>query len=302
MTIDPENYTIGVIVARFQVDDMHEGHNYIVEQVISNHGKTIIFLGVPPFVGTYENPLDFDTRKKMVQEAYPDTVIMSIPDQPTNERWAAELDNRVREVFPETQGEVLMYGSRDSFIKHYQNGGGRFDTTELKQLGTFTGTDIRKKISEKTKASKDFRYGCIYTAYNQFPRVIPAVHIIPITDGKVLLVKKYNETKYRFPGALIRQQFDSYEVAAKSVLSDKVGSLETERPFKSLFTSGVRDWRVRGRDSVMTNVFEANILFGMPTPHRDYEEVRAFDIKDLRKEIMIDEHQPLLEQYLKIKN
>ena len=302
MTIDPENYTIGVIVARFQVDDLHEGHNYIIDQVIKNHGKSIIFLGVPDFVGNHENPLDFDTRKKMVQQAYPDTVIMSVPDQPENKYWASELDKRIREVFPETQGEVLMYGSRDSFIKHYTNGKGQFDYTELKQLGTYTGTDIRSKISSKSIGSRDFRYGCIYTAYNSFPRVIPAVHIIPIKDGKVLLAKKYNESKYRIIGSLIKQQFDSYEVAAKDALSEKIGLIETERPFKLLFSSGVKDWRVRGRDSVMTTVFEANILYGAPTPHRSYEEVRAFEIKELYKELVIDNHQPLLEKYLEMKN
>ncbi len=306
---DPEDYTIGVVVARLQVDDIHEGHHYVIQQVDENHGKIIIFLGVPYFVGNLENPLDFNTRKLMVQQDYPNAVIMSLPDQETNPRWASELDRRVREVFPESHGDVLMYGSRDSFIPSYKKGGGEFDSTELKQLGTYTGTDIRKKISERSIGTRDFRYGCIYTAYNTPARIMPAVYIIPSKsnpvdgeDDKILLAKKFFDTKYRFIGAIVKGDGDTLESMGKSILSKKIGSMETDK-FEYLFSSNLNDWRVRGsRDTIMATVFETKLLYGHPQPYNGYEEVREFAIKDLRKELMIESHQPLLEQYLKIKN
>jgi len=300
--IDTEDYTIGVVVARLQVDDIHEGHHYIIKQVSENHGKIIIFLGVPEFVGNLENPLDFNTRKLMVQKDYPNAVIMSLPDQETNTRWASELDRRIREVFPESQGDVLMYGSRDSFIPSYKIGGGSFESTELKQLGTYTGTDIRKKISEVSIATRDFRYGCIYTAYNTPPRIMPAVYIVPQKNGKVLLAKKFFDTKYRFIGAIVKENKNTLESIGKSILSDKIGLMETDE-FKYLFSSNMNDWRVRSsRDSIMATVFETKLLYGHPQPYNGYEEVKEFEMKDLKKEIMIDSHQPLLEEYLKIKN
>ena len=193
--IDVSKYAIGCMVARFQVHELHEGHHYVIQQVAKNHKKIIIFLGVPEFIGSKKNPLDFDTRKKMVQSQYPNSVIVALPDNRDNQKWAHELDKRIREVYP--HGEVLLYGSRDSFIPYYLNNGGKFQTKELEPLGTFAGTDVRKLISEEVKNSVDFRSGVIYHAYNLFPKVIPCVDIAPLSDDltKILLSKKYEENK-----------------------------------------------------------------------------------------------------------
>jgi bifunctional NMN adenylyltransferase/nudix hydrolase len=110
MDEDVKNYSIGVVVARFQVHDLHEGHHHVIKQVVDNHKKTIIFLGVPKFVGTRKNPLDFDTRKRMVQTHYPDSVIMAIPDQSDNKRWATELEKYINMVrYLCTEVEILLY-------------------------------------------------------------------------------------------------------------------------------------------------------------------------------------------------
>jgi len=302
MTTDPTNYSIGVVVARFQVDDLHEGHHHIIEQVSNNHGKILVFLGIPEFIGTMKNPLDFDTRKKMVQQDYPNAVIMSIPDQPENDLWAKELDRRIREIYPKSHGEVLLYGSRDSFIPSYEDGGGEFDCTELKSHGTYAGIDIRKKISDENLASRDFRYGCIYTAYNQFPRVIPGVDIILMRKGKVMLAKRYNEHRYRFIGSLVKEGSDSFDVAANKILTEKIGSNCEISPLKYLFSTNVDDWRVRNsRDSVISTVFETEILWGHPQPYSKYDEIKEFDISDINHEIITKDHHPILEKYLKIK-
>ena len=182
------DYQIGVVVARFQIHELHEGHHHVIKQVTGNHKKTIIFLGVPRFVGTKKNPLDFDTRKKMVQTHYPDSIILAIQDQSDNNRWAQELDKRIREVYP--HGEVLMYGSRDSFIPHYLNGGGKFQTKELEPLGTWAGTDIRKLISEEVKNSKDFRSGVIIT---------PTIFILVLYQLLILHLSIQMKLKFYWP-------------------------------------------------------------------------------------------------------
>ena len=52
-------YTIGALVGLFQVHELHEAHHYVINQVVENHKKVILFLGVPKVVGTKNNPLDF---------------------------------------------------------------------------------------------------------------------------------------------------------------------------------------------------------------------------------------------------
>ena len=292
--IDSSKYSIGVCVARFQVHELHEGHHHVIKQVTSNHKKTIIFLGVPRFVGTKKNPLDFDTRKKMVQTHYPDSIILAIQDQSDNQRWATELDKRIREVYP--HGEVLMYGSRDSFIPHYLNGGGKFQTKELEPLGTFAGTDIRKLISEEVKNSKDFRSGVIYHAYNLYPRVIPTVDIAPLdTDGKkVLLARKYDESKWRFIGGFVKPEDESVEMAARRVYSKETGSNSESGDYKYITSCQINDWRFRGEDDkLMTTLFTCKYLWGSIQPSDDISELKWFDISELKSEMFMAEHQKL---------
>jgi len=96
--LEKEDFRVGCCVARFQVHELHEGHHHVIKQVVQNHKKTIIFLGVPKFGGFKKNPLDFDTRKKMIQSIYPEVVILPIQDNHDNKRWVSELERRIREI------------------------------------------------------------------------------------------------------------------------------------------------------------------------------------------------------------
>ena len=306
-----KDYAIGVFVARLQVDELHEGHHYVIRQVTDAHKKVIIFLGVPEFIGMKKNVLDFDTRKKMVQEAYPNVVIVAIPDQEENPDWAHELDKRIREVY--AHGDPLLYGSRDSFIPHYKKGGGKFDTKELEQLGTFAGTDIRKLISEDVKSSKDFRSGQIYHAYSLFPHVLPTVDIATLNEDrtKVLLARKYNKTKWRFIGGFVIPTDKSYELAAKRIYAKEAGGNSETGNYKYVTSCQIPDWRFRGEeDKVMTTLFTCKDIFGPISPSDDLAELKWFNISDLHIEStyiederkfpsIVTEHKELMSIFLK---
>ena len=299
MDIDVSKYSIGVMVARFQIHELHEGHHHVIKQVTQNHKKTIIFLGVPRFIGTRKNPLDFDTRKKMVQNDYPDAVILAIQDQSDNSKWASELDRRIREVYP--HGDVILYGGRDSFIPHYLNGGGRFHTKELDSLGTYAGTDVRKLVSEEVKNSKDFRSGVIYHAYNLHNRTIPTVDVIPINDkNQILLAKKWDETKLRFIGGFILPTDSNIESAAKRIFLKETGNSGETSNYKYVGSCQVPDWRFRGEDDkVMTTILTCDFNWGIIQPSDDIIELRWINIDDINEDILMDEHKIVLKTYLK---
>ena len=299
MEIDIKNYSIGVMVARFQVDELHEGQHYVIKQVTENHKKTVIFLGVPKFVGTQKDPLDFETRKRMILQNYPDITICPLPDQGDDARWTKELDKRIREVHQ--HGEVLLYGGRDSFIPHYINGGGTFKTKELKSLGTFTGTDIRKLISEEVRSSKDFRSGVIYHTYNAYPRVLPTVDIAIFNEeGHVLLEKKDDEVKFRFVGGFVKPKDDNMLSTAKRVAGLETGNNVNYGDFKLLTTMRIDDWRFRGEDTIMTTFFRCKKLWGPISPGRGIAELKWFELNKIDLNEVVNEHHPLVE-YLKTK-
>lgn len=278
--IDTSKYSVGCVVARFQVHELHEGHHYVIKQVIDNHKKTIIFLGVPQFIGTKKNPLDFDTRKKMVQTHYPEAVIVALPDQRDNTKWAKELDRRIREVY--AHGDVLLYGSRDSFIPYYVNNGGKFQTKELEPLGTFAGTDVRKLISEEVKNSIDFRSGVIYHAYNLYPRVIPTIDVAPLNEdgSKVLLAKKYGEDQLRFIGGFVLPTDSNLKSSVRRIFLKEAGGNSEIDEIKYIDSFQINDWRFRGEeDKVMTSFFTCKHIFGTINPSDDIIELKWVSIK-----------------------
>lgn len=302
--IDTTKYSVGCVVARFQIHDLHDGHHYVIKQVVENHKKTIVFLGVPQFIGTKKNPLDFDTRKKMVQTYYPEAVIVALPDQRDNTKWAKELDKRIREVYP--HGDVLLYGSRDSFIPYYVNNGGKFATKELEPLGTFAGTDVRQLISEEVKNSVDFRSGVIYHAYNLYPRSIPTVDVAPISqdDKKILLAKKYGEDEFRFIGGFVLNTDINLEHSVRRIYLKEAGGNSEIGDITYLTSMQIADWRFRGEeDKIMTTFFTCKYSFGPINPSDDISELKWVELSDItdkwiEKNICI-EHKPLAKELIK---
>jgi bifunctional NMN adenylyltransferase/nudix hydrolase len=291
-------YTIGCLCGRFQVHELHEAHHYIIDQVVKNHKKVILFLGVPKVVGTKKNPLDFESRKKMIQHHYPEIVILALPDFSDDKRWSQELDKRIKEVYP--IGDILMYGGRDSFIPYYKNSGGQFSCQELDEYGTFvSGTEVRKMISSEVKESTDFRAGVIYQSYNQYPKVHPCVDIAIMDGDKVLLAKRPYEDTWRFIGGFAKPTDTSYENTARRKVSDDVGlNLETT-DLKYIGSAQVPDWRYQSEeDKIVTILFKTTKGCGRIEPSENVSELKFFNIKELNEGIIVNEHKILLKMLL----
>lgn len=276
-----KNYEIGIIIGRFQLHRLHEAHKELIDTVSSRHKKVIIFLGVSPVLGSTRNPLDFTSRKKMIQEEYPDIVVMSLPDKRSDDDWSRNLDTRIREVFP--MGNVLLYGGRDSFLPHYR---GAFDSTELEQTVFVSGTEIRKQLSEEIKSSEDWRAGVIYNSYNRYPVSFQTVDVAALSsDGeRLLLAKKPGEKKYRFIGGFVDPTDLSLEHAARREFMEETGGAEISG-LKYQGSWRVDDWRYKNESSkIMTALFVGTYTFGSLRPSDDISELKWFNMKDLCKE------------------
>lgn len=293
--IDVSKYEIGVIIGRFQLHQLHKAHCDVIESVLSNHKKVILFLGVTKVIGSSSNPLDFASRKAMIQEKYPEIVVLSLPDTRSDEIWSRNLDSRIREVFQ--IGNVLLYGSRDSFIPHYK---GQFDTAELEQEIYVSGTEVRKQVSEEIKSSKEWRAGVIYGSYNRYPTSYQKVDVSVFNEeeNQLLLAKKPGEDKYRFIGGFVDVKDTSLEHTAKREFIKEAGAEIAIIGYVGSFR--VDDWRYRSeRDKIMTTLFKAKYLFGHLEPSDDVEELRWFDLKDLKEiggiqKLIVEEHQSMM--------
>ena len=147
----------GVIIGRFQTDILHSGHKDLIESVTARHKRMLVLLGCTTAKATKQNPLDFLTRKLMLEAGYPGINVLPLYDQPTDDQWSKDVDRQIRSVFD--MGSVTIYGSRDGCIPHYT---GSLNTVELEAAHPeFSGTEIRGMIGEDVRGSTDFRRGVI---------------------------------------------------------------------------------------------------------------------------------------------
>lgn len=289
------DYECGIIIGRFQVDSLHESHHELIRDVCNNHRKVIIFLGVTAGVSNKSNPMDFATRKLMIQMDYPNVVILPLKNNRSDVKWSNDIDNQIGNVFGSKT--ALLYGSRDSFIPSYS---GKHKTVELITDTTFNGTIIRKNISREILGSADFRRGIIHSVYSDFPKTYPTVDIACFNnEGKLLLARKPNETKLRFIGGFVDPSDISYEKAAVREFMEETGSCEPG-DMEYVGSVKVNDWRYNGSENgIMTTLFKTKLCFGNPVATDDIESVTWVDISKFTdtksySNIIVEEHLDLM--------
>ena len=286
----------GVIIGRFQTPELHSEHIKLIQYVLDRHEKVILFLGVSTTLANKKHPMDFITRKYMIEEQFgvSKLTIMPLSDNKSDEIWSKQLDSKIKEIFP--LGSVTIYGSRDSFIPYYK---GVNKTLELQPDIFVSATDIRELASKKVIASPEFRAGIIYSVYNQFPIVYSTVDIAIIKDDEILLGQKLNETEWRFIGGFVDLTDESDEAAAKRETLEETGLEVSELEY--VCSMPVNDWRYRSiKDrSIMTRFFKAKYIFGCPTPQDDINALKWFKLTPELENILVEEHKKLFKKLIK---
>lgn len=289
---------VGVLIGRFQVPELHQGHRELIDSVRERHKRVLILVCSTPDVKlSRRNPLDYYTRMLMIQEKYPDVAILPLYDEPTDDGWSRTVDKRIVECFGTVK--ATLYGSRDAFIPYYN---GKHETIELAASVKLSGTEIRQEVSEEIRKHHEFRRGVIYAAFSRYPVAFPTVDVAAIKydreHGKryVLLGKREKDNgAWRFPGGFVDPTRDkSLEAAAIREFHEEVKNADvTGCYFVGSFR--VNDWRYRNEvDSIYTSLFTVNYSFGQPEAADDLDDVMWWDVAYADR-VLIDEHKPLLE-------
>ena len=292
-----EKAEVGVIVARFQSPFLHEGHIDILTDVTSKHRRVIVYLGLSPLRYTFNNPFDFDTRRAMLQEKYPEIEVYYIEDVNDNDLWSKNLDRHIaRTVGPGLK--VVLYGSRDSFVKAYK---GRYPTVELVPTKFISASEIRREAGIRAKHTLDFRIGVVHAVQNQFPSFKATVDmaIINFDTKELLLARKPGRNLFCFPGGFTDPSKDkSAEDAAIRESQEETGLKVTVESYVGSIL--VDDWRFRyEQDKILTFLYVMRYKEGTPVANDDIEFVAWKPLLTVGEEELSPNHRPLLDMVRK---
>lgn len=297
--MNTKNTDVGVIVARFQVARLHEAHVDLIKTVCEKHTKVIIFLGLSPAIGTKNNPLDFECRKKMILDVFPDVNVLYINDRASNTDWSVDLDRQLSNPHLVAPGRsVTLYGSRDSFIAYYS---GRFPTQELIPESTVSGTEARKLIGSKAKGTQDFREGVIWATQNRYAVSYTTVDIavVDFKERKMLLGRKSAESLFRFVGGFAEPSSPSFEEDAIRELKEETGLVIPVVTY--IGSARVDDWRYRNeQDKIKTMFFLAEYTNGAAQAADDIAQTKwmSLDLGVELKKFIVSEHHMLVDMLL----
>jgi bifunctional NMN adenylyltransferase/nudix hydrolase len=274
--------TLGVIVGRFQVAELHEGHRALIDTAVHEQERLLVVLGSTGGQPTDNDPLDIETRTLMIREAYPHALVRTLKDHPSDTAWSASLDRIVAEVAE--GGKATLYGSRDCFLGSYH---GALAQRTIPPLPNVNGTERRKNAGKHPLASPDFRQGAIYATGQRFPTSYQAVDTIIVRreTQEVLLGGKSGEDGLRFIGGFVDPSDGSLEAAAKREAYEETDGVELTAP-TYLGSLRIDDHRYRkGPDGVMSAVFLAFYVFGAPRARDDLERLEWVRIEDVARRL-----------------
>jgi bifunctional NMN adenylyltransferase/nudix hydrolase len=275
------NSTIGVIVGRFETPYLHEGHLGLINHVLDKHANVIIFLGIAPIQNTLRNPLDYPTRKAMIQSHFPNVIVLPLLDNRSDVKWSQILDGGIRAIFPDKDA-ILYGGVHESFIPHYK---GKHVTEPFLSVGGHNATELRESAALTVLPTKDFRCGVIYGIASQRAVTYPTVDVVVANDKEqILLVRKPSETKFRFAGGFVDRTDADFEMAARRELYEETTLSALNLTY--IASQKIDDWRyTKDRSGIMTTLFLAYEWdqMGRPTPSDDLHggEVKWFNLTDL---------------------
>jgi bifunctional NMN adenylyltransferase/nudix hydrolase len=285
----------GVIVGRFQVNDLHDGHMELFRQVKARHNGVIVFVGSHPAGLTKDHPLNFEVRKRMIEAKFPDFIVREIRDTRNDEMWSKNLDEMIGNTI-DGPVDIVLYGGRDSFVPHYT---GKYKPVELTlslESQKISGTAIRDRFATEIVQSSDFRAGMIYAAAQLWPVILGTVDVAIFTTdySQILLGQKDSDPKdkWRFVGGHFSTTAHSNEADARKETYEET-TLDSHK-MEYIGSANIPDWRYNTSDRAVRTAFYATTVTSQGAKAKDdIVAVRWFKTADLFAWHVVDTHQPL---------
>jgi bifunctional NMN adenylyltransferase/nudix hydrolase len=306
-------HKVAVVYAPFQVSSVVGDR--LKRSELDFYDSLIIVLPEKRFPNSKSSPLDFDTRRSMLEEQVPWAKILKLPDEKDGNMFVERLQSIVREKMqdiiastPFLVGEIeyTLYTAESTGIR-YTSSGGQWPVENFPVEWEAT----QRKTVVRPLESEDFRAGVIYALNKRFPISWLTVDmaILRREAGKtfILLGKKPGEQRWRFPGGFKDRNDLEIEMSVRREgMEEAIGNIKEdgskyfEYP-KYLGSRNINDWRYAGDEDGITTVFYEMLFIGDLAAVKagdDLAEVGWFDISQVTDEMFVGEHRHLWKLFM----
>ena len=245
--------SLGVVIGRFQIHELHDGHIALLDLVSERHECMLILIGHNSIRFNEVDPFPFHIRKQMLETRYPSAIILPLLDSPiSNVHWSSVVDEKVAAA--SYNGDAILYGSRSSFIPSYT---GRFKTEEVPVFQNCSATQVREEAVKEYVNDPMFRLGWLAAIKEQFKVTDPTVDIVIHTRdwNRILMGRRGQGSPLRFFGGFVDPTDQSYEDAAKRERTEEALNVTVGEP---IYVSSARidDPRyARSKYGIMTSFY-----------------------------------------------
>lgn len=320
-------YEVGVYTGRFQ--PFHEGHAECIKEGLKEAQDLIIVIGSVDQPSTFKNPFSYKQRYAMIWNWLQDNglsdrvTITYQKDDPLNDiRWARNLHSKAprdktvglvthdkgdgSSDWVKLMGWGLINVENHSDINATQIREALYDGEELNHVTNFTENFLEQfKVTDefyqcvegyKAKVHNDAMWsGSPYT-----PIFVATDTIVTTREDEVLLVKRkgpVGKGLWALPGGYLEPDLTLEQNAKKELLEET--SVEVPEDYR-LSSCGAIDTVGRsllGR--MITNVFLYVVTDKPPIEAGDdAAEVKWFKLKDIKENMMFDDHYHIINRFL----
>lgn len=131
-------------IGRFQ--PLHLGHQKVIEECSSEHEACIV-IGSAEKSREKENPLTVEERKTLINECFPDLPVFLLPDNPSDETWCKNLEQK-------TDCEAVITQNKETENAVKENSDLEIIHQEFHQRDMYSGTEVRRRI----RSGAEWRY------------------------------------------------------------------------------------------------------------------------------------------------
>lgn len=143
---------LGVLIGRFQVPQMHEGHRFIIHRMLEQCDEVLILFGSANRTRSVKNPFTYRERQQATLQLFPTVLTAPLNDYMYNDsQWMADVAATINQVVEnvcvdhQENFEVLLYGHHKDG-NDYLNWFPQYEYVNINSDIDISGTEVRNSF------------------------------------------------------------------------------------------------------------------------------------------------------------